>query len=218
MIKVLNRVNLGCGMTPTYGWSNFDNSLSVRASKLPLHMIAFAHRFGIINDPTLKYIYFCREHDIEYCDATKKIPRDDNSIEVLYSSHMLEHLDRQEAGDFLREAFRVLASKGIIRIAVPGVSAKINKYLSDGDADQLIESLRTCNGKPRSWLDRLRLAIVGPRHHHWMYDEKSLCRLLEKAGFHDAKALPAGETMILSPGNLNLAERAEESIFVEAVK
>lgn len=51
-----------------------------------------------------------------------------------------------------------------------------------------------------------------------MYDEASLCSLLERAGFHNALALKAGETMIPDPGALDLRERPEESIYVEAVK
>ena len=31
-------------------------------------------------------------------------------------------------------------------------------------------------------LDKLRFLILGDSHHKWMYDEKSLCRLLESAG------------------------------------
>ena len=30
------RVNVGCGSSPTPGWVNFDNSLSVRAARWPL--------------------------------------------------------------------------------------------------------------------------------------------------------------------------------------
>lgn len=40
-------------------------------------------------------------------------------LEVLCTSHMVEHLDRDEVISFLKEACRILAPNGIIRIVVP---------------------------------------------------------------------------------------------------
>jgi len=131
---------------------------------------------------------------------------------------MLEHLDKQEASRFLAEAYRVLIKGGVIRLAVPGLKKKILDYVERGNADDFIESLHTCVAKPKTFRLRLRLLFVGPRHHHWMYDEISLCSLLERSGFHKAIALKAGETTIPNPGSLDLMERADESIYVEAVK
>ena len=51
-----------------------------------------------------------------------------------------------------------------------------------------------------------------------MYDEGSLCALLKDAGFVEARALPPGQTTIANPGALNLREREEESLYVEAEK
>ena len=30
------RINVGCDMTPIQGWENYDNSLNIRLSKLPI--------------------------------------------------------------------------------------------------------------------------------------------------------------------------------------
>ena len=64
---------------------------------------------------------------------------------------------------------------------------------------------------------RMKMALIGPRHHQWMYDGRSLCRLLEQNGFSHAASTPAGATRIAVPGKLDLREREEESIYVEAV-
>ncbi len=212
------RVNIGCGMSPTEGWLNYDNSLSLRASKLPGWFIRFVRRVGVITEATFAYICFSRNSAIRFCDATKRIPLPDGSVEVLYSSHMLEHLDNQEAELFLKEGYRVLSKDGVIRIAVPGLSQKINQYMMDNDADLFMQSLHTCQSKPKALFARLKLTVAGLRHHHWMYDEQSLCRLLESLGYRNAIALPPGKTRIHNPGPLNLSERIEESIYVEAIK
>jgi hypothetical protein len=60
--------------------------------------------------------------------------------------------------------------------------------------------------------------LVGPRHHLWMYDGNSLRALLERHGFVNASELPPGKTHIPETGALDLAEKADESVYVEAQK
>jgi len=51
-----------------------------------------------------------------------------------------------------------------------------------------------------------------------MYDGESLTRLLREAGFENAAVLPPGTTGIPDPGQLDLKERADESVYAEAVR
>ncbi len=51
-----------------------------------------------------------------------------------------------------------------------------------------------------------------------MYDGDSLAKLVLEAGFADVLVVPAGSTRITDPGKLDLAERAEESVYVEALR
>jgi hypothetical protein len=59
---------------------------------------------------------------------------------------------------------------------------------------------------------------LGFRNHQWMYDERSLVALIERSGFCGAKRAPAGTTRIEGFGLLNLREREDESLVVEAVR
>lgn len=174
--------------------------------------------FHLIGDAQLGYIAFAAKNSIEWADATKRIPATDESVEVLYTSHMLEHLDRTEATLFLKEARRVLRSGGAIRIVVPDLALHVRQYLDSGDADALVEAAYLTQPKPRTMLQKLKLLVVGGRHHHWMYDGTSLCRLLEQSGFESATALEPGQTRIPNPGRLDLSERTSESVYVEAVR
>jgi SAM-dependent methyltransferase len=211
------RINVGCGMTPTRGYLNFDNSFSVRLSAFP-KLSNILYKAGLLDQPQMNYIRFCRENEIAWADATRRIPLPDDSTEVVYASHMLEHLDRQEVGRFLAEAKRLLGPGGVIRLAVPDLGKHARSYIGHGDADVFIDSLHVCAPKPRSLAERLRLMLVGPRHHQWMYDGKSLCKLLNDSGFLEARVYPAGETRIVNPGTYDLAERMDESVYVEAIK
>lgn len=212
-----HRINVGCGMTPTKGCLNFDNSFSIRLSAYP-GLSNILHKMKFIDQSQMQYIRFCREHNIGWADATTRIPVPDNSVEVLYSSHMFEHLDRREAAMFLAEARRVLVSGGIIRLAVPDLEKHVNSYMTHPDADVFMESLTVCVPKPRSLSERVRTVLVGARHHQWMYDGKSLCKLLGHCGFAEARNFPPGETRIENPASFDLCERKDESVYVEAIK
>lgn len=206
---------MGCGQTRIPGWRNFDNSLSVRLAKLPILPDVLV-RLGVLNSTQRKFIEFVQSNGIEHADATERLPFANGVVEVVYSSHMLEHLDRQEVSLFLAEALRVLRPGGIIRLALPDIRRQVESYLRSGDADAFIAGTRLTQPRPRSLQDHLRFLISGPRHHQWMYDGPSICRLLTEGGFIRAEIVPPGESRIPRPEGLNLFERASESVFVEA--
>jgi len=130
---------------------------------------------------------------------------------------MLEHLDREEARKFLAEARRLLASGGILRLAVPDIRMLVEKYLATGDSDAFIDKSLLSETKPKGVFAKLKyMLFTGFRHHHWMYDSVSLPKLLIEAGFRDPIVLPSGETTISDPGLLDLRERWDESLYVEA--
>jgi len=104
------------------------------------------------------------------------------------------------------------------RIPLPDLRHFVDRYLENGDGDEFMD--KTCLAAPscRGFKDRLRLLVVGHRHHLWMYDSRSLQALLESVGFSPVVPLAAGETTILDPGQLNLREREEGSLYMEAVR
>jgi predicted SAM-dependent methyltransferase len=211
------KINLGCGQTPTEGWDNYDNSISLRLAQVAL-VPRLLRWMGMLNKEQYQFVLYAAKKRLKYGDATKGLPIASGSCAVVYSSHMLEHLDRREADQFLREAYRILDKGGIIRIAVPDLEKKVIKYNKSGDADAFVESMLMCASKPVTMAQKIRSLIAGARHHHWMYDARSLCRLIQKHGFVDPEALPAGQTKIRAPGQLDLYERQSESVYVEAIK
>jgi len=62
-------------------------------------------------------------------DLTRGLPFDDESIDICYSSHVLEHLRTGEADYFISECRRVLKKGGILRLVVPDLEAICRNYL-----------------------------------------------------------------------------------------
>lgn len=211
----MNRANVGCGDTPTEGWWNFDSSLSIRFARPKLIMSAL-NRVRLASDKSLRLAGIARAKGINWANACKRIPVPNESLEVVYSSHLIEHLDISETEVFLSEIHRVLRPGGIIRLVVPDLRRRAEKYMADGDADRFMESLNMREYSVRTLSATLRMLILGDKEHRWMYDSRSLVRLLQRSGFEDAREMAPGETMIPDPGALNLHEREEESTYVEA--
>jgi SAM-dependent methyltransferase len=107
------KINIGCGMTPTIGWKNYDCSLSVRLSRFPT-IIFLLRIFNLLDENQLNFIKFNQINEINYADVSKKLPLSNDSVELVYSSHMLEHLDRDRAIRCLNEVRRVLKVGGAL--------------------------------------------------------------------------------------------------------
>lgn len=211
------RINVGCGMTLTEGWINLDNSPSVRLSNLPLWVIRFSRWIRLIDVNHYNYIEFAKQHRVLWANAGR-LPFHEGLVETVYTSHMLEHLDRTQAQAFLKEVLRVLKPGGVIRISVPDLKIIVDQYLQDLDADLMIESMGTCINNPQSMKEKFKYVLTGSRHHSWMYDRKSLIKLLIQSGFAHVQAMSPGETTIPDAGKLDLYERADASVYVEAMK
>ena len=69
-------------------------------------------------------------------DFHHSLPFPDGSIDAVYHSHVLEHLDRDSAAQFLADNVRVLMPGGILRIAVPDLEALCRHYLDALEAAQ----------------------------------------------------------------------------------
>ncbi len=205
------RVNLGCGSTPTPGWLNFDNSFTVRVAANPLlRPIARA----LLLRANREFVELAARGDIRFGRASR-IPLADGSVEVLYSSHMLEHLDPDDGRKFLAEARRVLRPGGVLRIVVPDLRKLAEAYIERGDADAFVAQTYMAVDRPRGLKASLRRLLFGFRDHRWMYDGPSLAKLLRENGFQNVVVLRAGETGIEGSGPLDLREREDESVYAE---
>ncbi|MEQ9257835.1 MAG: methyltransferase domain-containing protein [Roseovarius sp.] len=101
----------------------------------------------------------------------------DNSAQLIYACHVLEHFGRHTYKDALAEWHRVLAPGGILRLAVPDFNAAATLYLS-GTLPRGIEDVRgLVTGGQRDEYD----------FHGMIYDEASLGEALREVGFSETR-------------------------------
>lgn len=200
------RLNLGCGLLTHSSWVNVDASWNARLAKYPLLRKIFS-LLRILPEEKAEVSW---SGDIFVHDIRKPLPFQDGSADAVYASHVLEHLYPEQGQQLVREAFRVLASGGIVRIIVPDLHAIVREYLGDrpfGEpsssaktlpADLLNERLLMRWPPPakRNVLLQIYEAWQGFRFHKWMYDEQSLAVLLHSVGFVDIVRRNYGESLI----------------------
>jgi len=64
----------------------------------------------------------------------EKLDFDDNSVDLIYASHLLEHYPKDETVPVLEEWHRVLKLGGILRVAVPDFAKAVE---DEGSVDFL---------------------------------------------------------------------------------
>jgi len=207
-------LNVGCGQAPSTGWLNYDNSPAVWLAKTP-RLTRLLRLFGLVDAGSVEFAAFCRANAIRYANAARRIPYADGTVDTIYSSHMIEHLVRDDAWAFLVECHRVLRSGGRLRLVVPDLHALVHQYLRRGNADNFLGQMQFETHLPPGLIGKLRWLLFGGRGHHWMYDARSLGGLMEEAGFAEVEMMEPGQTRMADPSGLDLRERQIESIYLE---
>lgn len=73
--------------------------------------------------------FVSKSENVKACNLLNGIPFENESVDVVYHSHVLEHFSKTDGVSFLKECFRVLNNDGIIRIAVPNLETIVKEYL-----------------------------------------------------------------------------------------
>lgn len=222
----LLKVNVGCGLAPIPGYVNLDNSPSLLVQSNPILRRVTNTLEWLVGIP----LYTRFPPGVSRHDVRKGLPFGDNSVEVFYTSHLLEHLPRDEAENVLREAYRAMVPGGLLRIALPDLERKARCYLrrvelarrgkyGGNPADEFLESCLLGTRERSSWRPReLFRRVLGREGHCWMYDGPSLVSLLRKIGFREVRECAFRESRIAEVRLLDLESRRDESFYVEASK
>lgn len=144
-------------------------------------------------------------------DLRFALPVPDSSVELIYSEHVIEHLDLDDGMALLRECRRVLQPGGVLRVATPDLDAVVRAYQGDWRAQDWV------NWPGHEWIDSPARMINQSFHgwgHRHLYDHAELTLRLAQAGFGATRRCALGDSP--TRGLAGLETRADSLLVVEA--
>jgi len=209
------RLNLGCGPGPVLAKSYIyvDASRKLLISKIPLlaKLIQRYSKSKIFWDRKVKYKNI----------LGLQLPP--NSVEFIYSSHLLEHIYFHQSKTLLRKLFESLKAGGRIRLALPDYDAFISKYIFTAETNpvlaiqELEASLLSHPLEKPKLRKKLWNLVTGDLHVHRWHPTFALveCILLE-AGFQNVVRCKFRESEL---AEIHLIENRDTMTFyIEACK
>lgn len=100
-----------------------------------------------------------------YVNVTQPLPFADASFDLILLEEVIEHVDKAQGLDLLRECHRILARGGVIRITTPDLD-----WLGAGTVDGSVDG-------------DLVNALFYEHGHRYIYSRRELCAAIEQAGF-----------------------------------
>lgn len=78
-----------------------------------------------------------KSRSVKQVDLLNGLPYKNNTFDLVYCSHFIEHIPRSELLNFLRECIRVLKPNGLIRLVLPDFENIAREYISNIDKGEL---------------------------------------------------------------------------------
>lgn len=242
----MKMLNLGCGTKTSNkpGVINIDWSIYLRLKKMRLFTPILPL---LVKGDRLKWINSLPDNIMVH-NLAKGIPFKSDSVDVVYHSHLLEHLDRNVAEKFLIEVKRVLKPGGIHRIAVPDLEKACRAYIAhilscesepdeSDDHDSFIATLLEQSvrkeafgtSQQNSWRRFVENFVLGDARrrgetHQWMYDRINLKAKLINIGYKEVHVQDYITSLIPNwvEFELDADEKGNqykpESLYVETLK
>jgi predicted SAM-dependent methyltransferase len=190
------KIHLGCGDDIKPGWVNLDLRMSG----------SFPQIHNLLPDTLL----------INY-DLRLGLPLEDNSCNLIYSSHFFEHLEYEDALRLLRDCCRVLQPGGVFRACLPNFKGLFEAYLRGDNAYlDLIDVLDVypeIEPGTEMLVDHVNYGVYDHGTHRWVMDSDKVNLLLSRMGYRSVV-----ESSFQEGIDLNIEVRRRYSFYVEAIK
>jgi predicted SAM-dependent methyltransferase len=127
-------LNIGSGENAVEGYINLDYSPNVLLSRAPL-LKSVMKWLKILKPEHMK----SWDKSIVYKDA-RKLNYAETSVDLIYSSHFLEHIYYWEAQELLKSCYKFLAPGGTLRLALPDYKLMAEGFIEQHKTDPLAAS------------------------------------------------------------------------------
>jgi len=148
--------------------------------------------------------WYPHSKSVTKANLLRPLPYQNDSFDVIYTSHFIEHIPKAQVFDFFLECHRVLKPEGIIRIVVPDFENIAREYIKNIEKDELefaefniIEMIDQCvrtksGGELSSWRARADIS-TGTKQYVSLrtgYKYKALSDSSPRKSRHTLKNLP----------------------------
>ncbi len=154
-IHGIRKLHIGCGENILDGWLNSD--------------LSFLSRFILV-----------------HLDATERFPFSDEEFDYVFSEHVIEHFSYLKGLQMLSECHRILKPEGKIRISTPSLDFLIDLYKKEKSDLQIQYIKWAAKAIVGASSDNCTFVInnyVRDWGHQFIYDEVTLSKCLNNAGF-----------------------------------
>ena len=133
-----------------------------------------------------------------FLDARRTFPIPSGTLDLIFSEHVIEHLEFEEARVMLRECGRTLKAGGTLRLATPDLQQIIALYTTP-DGEEQARYIRWIMRTFRSQFGDFSPAhAINQSFHGWrhkfIYDEVTLAQALADAGFDGIVRVQPGKS------------------------
>jgi SAM-dependent methyltransferase len=199
------KVNVGSSLFVTDGWINVDGSPHVLFAGWPAGVLKLLYKVSDARnwcgEPD-HYVRQLKKHVFVHHNLEYGMPFSNESVDFVYSSHVLEHFHREAAERVLRDIHRILKIGGRFRVCVPDLEYAYRLY---------------CQGRKEQALSYFFEPRSGEFNtHRYMYDFEMLAALLGKVGFRSIEKCAHQQGLV--PDLQRLDNRPEETLYVECVR
>lgn len=146
-------------------------------------------------------------------DISKGLPLEDDSIDYVVSIHALPEVPYPELVPILQELRRILKPNGVLRLALPDLNKGIQAYQRN-DRDYFLipdENARSIGAK-------LITQLIWYGYSRTLFTYDFIEEVLYKVGYSHVTECSYQTTKSRFPGIVELDNREQESLFVEAIK
>jgi predicted SAM-dependent methyltransferase len=139
------------------------------------------------------------------------IPLPDESVDFIYSEHLIEHLNLEDGLEHFAECRRILKTDGVLRMATPDLADLVKDYSTGWRRHDWVQ------WPGNEWIDSgVRMLNMAVREwgHLYMYDYDELSLRLRQARFEAVRRVELGASSY--PELRGLESRADSKLVVEA--
>jgi len=203
-------INYGAGWSAPNGWLNFDASPTLIFERIPL--IGSLYTKNKLRFPA----------NVQYGDIVKGLPLMKNSSDLIYCSHVLEHLSLKDLKVALHNTYEILKPGGIFRCVLPDLKYLAIQYIKSSDDPNAAANFMIHSGLGLISRDRGVLSIfktlLGNSNHLWMWDYNSLRSELLSVGFNDIRRAYFDDSLDIRFKQVEEFGRWENCLGIECIK